>query len=88
MHLQAERVGILAPSTAMNFLPESNPQIRALARIAAQKIKALRTKNEAQIEAVYREFQSQSNAIRNGETSADSLHTSSAGTHPTTDEQS
>jgi hypothetical protein len=48
----------------MNFVPESNPKIRALARIAARKIKALRTENEAQIAEIYRDFQNQVNAIK------------------------
>lgn len=67
----------------MNFVPESNPKIRALARKAARKIKALRTANEAQIAEIYREFQDQASVIK-AEVSADELEPFSADPQPST----
>ncbi len=36
-----------------------DPRIRALAKLAAQRIKALTNAHNAQIEAIYRDFQTQ-----------------------------
>jgi hypothetical protein len=69
----------------MNFVPESNPKIRKLAREASRKIKALTNAHQSQLEEIYTDFRIQADAIRNGEASADSLKASSADTHPTTE---
>jgi hypothetical protein len=58
--------------------PESNPKIRALAREASQKIKALTNAHDAEIAAIYQDFRTQADAIK-AETSADELHSPSAG---------
>ena len=55
----------------MNFTPEFNPKIRALARKAARKIKALRTANEAQIAEIYQDFRAQADAIKANEQSGE-----------------
>ena len=67
-------------------MPESDPRIKQLASQAARKIKALRTENEQEIEAIYRHFRRQSRAIK--EASAAELDTLSAGPDQTTEQQS
>jgi hypothetical protein len=68
----------------MTFTPESNPQVRALAREASQKIKTLTDAHNAQIEAIYRNFRTQADAIKT-EASADEMDTPSADLLPPTD---
>jgi hypothetical protein len=68
----------------MNFTLEKNPQIRRLAREAAQEIKALSNAHNTQIEGIYRRFLAQAAAIR-AEASTDSYCDSSgADSLPTT----
>lgn len=62
--------------------PESNPQIRALAREASRKIKALTDAHNAQIEVIYTQFQEQANAVKQAEASTKSLTRSGAGSLP------
>jgi hypothetical protein len=47
----------------MNFIPESNPQIRALAREAAEQIKTLSEAHDAELKAVYQDFRTKADAI-------------------------
>ncbi len=62
----------------------NDPRIRALAKLAAQRIKALTTAHNAQIEAIYRDFQTQCSLTptitegQDGEASADELDNPSA----------
>ncbi len=65
----------------MNFISESNPQIRALAREAAEQIKTLSEAHDAELKAVYQDFRTKADAIR---ASADELNTRSADAFPTT----
>ena len=60
----------------MSFIPESNPQIRALAREAAEQIKTLSEAHDAELKAVYQDFRTRADAIK---ASADELHSPSAG---------
>lgn len=69
----------------MNFTPESNPKIRALARETSQKIKTLSDAHDAELKAVYQDFRTKADAIR---ASADELQTRSADSSQTTDKQS
>jgi hypothetical protein len=69
----------------MNFIPESNPQIRALAREAAEQIKTLSEAHDAELKAVYQDFRTQADAIK-AETSTDELHTRSAGSSQPTEQ--
>ncbi len=48
----------------MSFIPESNPQIRALAREAAEQIKTLSEAHDAELKAVYQDFRTKADAIR------------------------
>ncbi len=67
----------------MNFIPESNPQIRALAREAAEQIKTLSEAHDAELKAVYQDFRTKADAIR---VSADELDTRSADSSQTTEQ--
>jgi hypothetical protein len=64
----------------MSFIPESNPQIRALAREAAEQIKTLSEAHDAELKAVYQDFRTRADAIK---ASADELHNHSAGSSQT-----
>jgi predicted GIY-YIG superfamily endonuclease len=70
----------------MNFIAESNPQIRALARETSQKIKTLTNAHEAELKAIYREFRAQADAIK-AEASTKSLTRSGADSFSQTTEQ-
>jgi hypothetical protein len=59
----------------MNFTPESDPRIRALARETSQTIKTLSDAHDAELKAVYQDFRTKADAIR---VSADELQTRSA----------
>ncbi|HEY9906858.1 MAG TPA: hypothetical protein V6D18_04540 [Thermosynechococcaceae cyanobacterium] len=48
----------------MNFTPERDPRIRALASQAAREIKSLTDAHKQQIEGIYRRFLDQSAAIK------------------------
>jgi hypothetical protein len=61
----------------MNFISESNPQIRALAREAAEQIKTRREAHNAEIQTIYQDFRSQADAIK-AEASGDELDTRTA----------
>ncbi len=61
----------------MSFIPESNPQIRALAREAAEQIKTLSEAHDAELKAVYQDFRTKADAIR-AEASTKSLSRSGA----------
>lgn len=67
----------------------TDPRIRALAKLAAQRIKALTNAQNAQIETIYRDFQTECSLTptttegQGGEASADELQTPSAGLLPT-----
>jgi hypothetical protein len=69
---------------------DKDPRIRALAKVATNKIKQLTEEHNEQIEAIYREFQEKAAAIKAvaktttafSQTSADSLPRSSAGVPP------
>ncbi len=69
----------------MNFIAESNPQIRALARETSQKIKTLTNAHEAELKAIYQEFRSQADEIK-AEASADEVDNPSADLLPTTEQ--
>ncbi len=66
----------------------NDPRIRALAKLAAQRIKALTNAHNAQIEAIYRDFQTQCSLTptitegQDGEASADELDNPSADITP------
>ena len=68
----------------MSFIPESNPQIRALAREAAEQIKTLSEAHDAELKAVYQDFRTKADAIR-AEASADEVDNPSADLLPTTE---
>ena len=70
----------------MNFIPESNPQIRALAREAAEQIKTLSEAHDAELKAVYQDFRTKADAIR-AEASTKSLSRSGADSFSQTTEQ-
>ncbi|HEY9672733.1 MAG TPA: hypothetical protein V6D11_14910 [Waterburya sp.] len=65
-------------------MPETDPRIKFLARRAAKRIKALRTENEQEIEAIYRHFRRQYRAIK-AEASAGELEPLSTGPDQTTE---
>ncbi len=67
----------------MSFIPESNPQIRALAREAAEQIKTLSEAHDTELKAVYQDFRTKADAIR---ASADELQTRSADSSQTTEQ--
>jgi predicted GIY-YIG superfamily endonuclease len=70
----------------MSFIPESNPQIRALAREAAEQIKTLSEAHDAELKAVYQDFRTKADAIR-AEASTKSLSRSGADSFSQTTEQ-
>jgi predicted GIY-YIG superfamily endonuclease len=70
----------------MNFISESNPQIRALAREAAEQIKTLSEAHDAELKAVYQDFRTKADAIR-AEASTKSLSRSGADSFSQTTEQ-
>ncbi len=55
----------------MNFTPESNPKIRALARETSQKIKTLSDAHDAELKAVYQDFRTKADAIKAEASTAD-----------------
>ncbi len=63
---------------------QADTRIRALAREASRKIKALTDAHHVQIKAIYQDFRSQANAIT-AEASADEMDTPSADSLPTTE---
>lgn len=48
----------------MSSTPEPNPQVKALAKEAAAKIKDLTVAHEAQIEAIYLNFRTKAEAAK------------------------
>jgi hypothetical protein len=63
--------------------PQADTRVRALAREASRKIKALTDAHHVQIKAIYQDFRTQADAIT-AEASADRLHSSSADSSQTT----